>query len=363
MTIASTVMGVETSGGHNILQGNIGDVNNRTGNLAQGYFQITTPTWTQFGGAATGYPNALSAPYSSQFDIAQNIPVARWGPNTQTALRAAGYQPLPGETMGQMMNRYGESPADTVAADGSTYNGGEYGGLDPVTGQSNFDDTSGLSGYSTDNTFSNLPDNAFDASTLDNGSGDGFFDASPAPLGQGGVGSDTVAGGDLSPIDYGSTPTSGQYSSWLNQQTAPAVSGTGGIGSDTAASGAAPATSGNPISPTAAAGSGQSASTAPSGTNPGGAGKPESIVSDQPEINAANTITKGVGGLTSGIGSDTTSIENAGTGWLNNIFSAETNTLVRGGFLVAGVLAILGAFMFFYLESNRGGSTFVPIPV
>lgn len=92
MTILSTIMGVESSGGHNVLQGNIGDINNRTGNLAQGYFQITTPTWAQFGGNATGYSDALSAPYSSQLDTAMNIPVSRWGPNTINSLAANGYQ-------------------------------------------------------------------------------------------------------------------------------------------------------------------------------------------------------------------------------------------------------------------------------
>ena len=52
MTILSTIMGVESSGGHNVTQGNIGDINNRTGDLAQGYFQITGGTWAQFGGLA-----------------------------------------------------------------------------------------------------------------------------------------------------------------------------------------------------------------------------------------------------------------------------------------------------------------------
>lgn len=121
MTILSTIMGVESGGGYNVTQGNIGDVNNRTGDLAQGYYQITGGTWRDFGGASTGYSSAKAAPYGTQLDVAQNIPVNRWGPRTQQELRAAGYQPRQGETLGAMMARYGESPAATRAADGSTY--------------------------------------------------------------------------------------------------------------------------------------------------------------------------------------------------------------------------------------------------
>lgn len=126
-TILSTILGVESGGGHNVTQGNIGDVNNRTGDLAQGYFQITGGTWNQFGGTGTGYASAISAPYDTQLQVAQNIPVNRWGPNTQTALTNAGYTPLPGETLGQMLKRYNENPQATVPADAS-------GGAPPVPG-------------------------------------------------------------------------------------------------------------------------------------------------------------------------------------------------------------------------------------
>src|SRR5271166_4634826 len=130
MTILSTIMGVETSGGHNITQGNIGDINNQTGNLAQGYFQIITPTWNQYGGSAFA-PNALSASYSDQLTVAQNIPVNQWGPSTQSALQAAGYSPQPGETLGSMLSRYGESPAATTPADNfSTSSPNDYGYID-----------------------------------------------------------------------------------------------------------------------------------------------------------------------------------------------------------------------------------------
>jgi|ERR1700733_1883454 len=123
MTILSTIMGVESSGGHNVTQGNIGDRNNQTGDLAQGYFQITGGTWAQFGGLNTGYTQANQAPYATQLQIAQNIPVSRWGPDTQAALSAAGYSTTRGQTLGQLMAANGETPGMTTAADGSTATG------------------------------------------------------------------------------------------------------------------------------------------------------------------------------------------------------------------------------------------------
>jgi hypothetical protein len=123
MTILSTIMGVESGGGHNVTQGNIGDINNRTGDLAQGYFQITGGTWAQFGGLNTGYQSAKDAPYAVQLQIAQNIPVSRWGPDTQSALNAAGYSPQRGQTLGQLMAANGETGTETVAADGSSLTG------------------------------------------------------------------------------------------------------------------------------------------------------------------------------------------------------------------------------------------------
>jgi hypothetical protein len=131
VTILSTIMGVESGGGRNLTQGNIGDINNATGDLAQGYYQITGGTWQQFGGAATGYNSALAAPYGTQLQVASNIPVNRWGPNTQAQLRANGYQPMPGETLGQMLNRYGEDPSATRPADGASVGAGVIAQGDP----------------------------------------------------------------------------------------------------------------------------------------------------------------------------------------------------------------------------------------
>lgn len=147
MTILSTILGVESGGGKNITQGNIGDINNARGTLAQGYLQITDPTWAQFGGLSTGYTSAIQAPPDVQLSVAQNIPVSRWGPATQAALLQNGYSPLPGETLGGMMNRYGEQATPVQLADGQTMNSGSftpgYASVDPATGQVT-DSSSGL---------------------------------------------------------------------------------------------------------------------------------------------------------------------------------------------------------------------------
>lgn len=113
MSILSTILAVE-SGGRNVTQGNIGDINNARGTPAQGYFQITDPTWAQFGGLSTGYSSAIDAPYATQLQVAQNIPIGRWGPATQSALAAAGYTFSPSSTLGQVMGQYGESGSGSL---------------------------------------------------------------------------------------------------------------------------------------------------------------------------------------------------------------------------------------------------------
>lgn len=97
------------SGGRNILQGNIGDINNRTGDLAKGYFQITDATWRDFGGLNTGYSRAIDAPYEVQAQVAGNIPLKRWGPNTISAMRATGRPIDLSMTLGQNLAAHGES--------------------------------------------------------------------------------------------------------------------------------------------------------------------------------------------------------------------------------------------------------------
>lgn len=122
-SILATIMRVET-GGRNIPQ-SIEDINSRQGTPAQGYFQIIGPTWNKYGGDKSGYKSAIDAPYATQLAIAQNIPVEQWGPATQAALRQAGYDFKPGETLGQLLARYNEDPNATRPEDvGGSSTGG-----------------------------------------------------------------------------------------------------------------------------------------------------------------------------------------------------------------------------------------------
>lgn len=149
MSILSSILGVE-SGGRNITQGNIGDINNQTGDLAQGFFQITGGTWSQFGGLNTGFGSAISAPYQTQLQVAENIPVARWGPATQSALASAGYTYAGNETLGQLMAAYGESSTGNPTSDLTGAVGGTSGGISMSVGPA---DNSGIA--STDGSSGN----------------------------------------------------------------------------------------------------------------------------------------------------------------------------------------------------------------
>ena len=44
-----------------------------------------------------------------------------------------------------------------------------------------------------------------------------------------------------------------------------------------------------------------------------------------------------------------------GTGWLNSIFGAEGNLLVRGAFIALGIVMLLGAFLLLYLDGRPSG--------
>jgi hypothetical protein len=96
--------------------------------------------------------------------------------------------------------------------------------------------------------------------------------------------------------------------------------------------------------------------TAPSGTNPSGSGSPVDITSDQPEINAANTIAKAATGIGTSISNSEGNLAGAGTSWLGSIFSAGTSVLVRTSFVAAGLVILLGAFLFFYIDSKAANN-------
>jgi hypothetical protein len=98
------------SGGSNIYSKVDPDVSG-PGTRSQGYDQINTPTWQQFGKLAgidlSQYPNAISAPRDVQQQVAAQIPLSRFGPRTQQML-ADQYGPLDkSKTIGELAGQYG----------------------------------------------------------------------------------------------------------------------------------------------------------------------------------------------------------------------------------------------------------------
>ena len=293
MSILSTIMGVESGGGHNVPQGNIGDINNIQGTPAQGYFQITDPTWQQFGGLSTGYSSAIQAPYSVQLQVAQNIPIGRWGPATQDALAANGYSFTGSQTLGQVLAANGEDPNATVPADGASSS------------------------------------ESFDSYNPSVSS------ASPDALSQDGYGDITgyqVGGVDGVPYD----------NSGLSNAD---VAGIGGPDNDAAN----PAVSGEIFT------GGQSGTSSPSDQVQfnTAAGSPL-FVTDAASIGqvGAQDVSKSVAGLSSGIQTAEAKAAATGTSWLNSIFDSETRILTQVGFIAAGLVVLLGAFVFFYAERS-----------
>jgi hypothetical protein len=65
---------------------------------AQGYNQITTGTWKEFGGTAYA-PTPLQATQAEQNAIAAKIPLARWAPETLAYLRNKGFSLNPHATL------------------------------------------------------------------------------------------------------------------------------------------------------------------------------------------------------------------------------------------------------------------------
>jgi hypothetical protein len=81
---------------------------------AEGYYQITAPTWQDFAPRAgvdlTQYPSAIHAPYEIQSKVADLIPMGRWGPRTQQILAAKFGQLDPRQPMGAFAQRFGPGP-------------------------------------------------------------------------------------------------------------------------------------------------------------------------------------------------------------------------------------------------------------
>lgn len=115
----------------------------------------------------------------------------------------------------------------------------------------------------------------------------------------------------------------------------------------------------NPITPNAGAGSGSSAANAPQANDPTSAAGTPIYQTNAPQIgaDAGNTVAKALGGVTSGVASDTQSLEATGGSWLTSIFTGGTSLLVRGGLIMVGMVLLLGAFVFFYVDSKTSQST------
>lgn len=78
---------------------------------AQGYNQITTGTWNEFGGTAYA-PDPLHATLDQQNAIAAKIPMGRWDPKTLAYLQGQGFKIDPKQTLGEniAMNGGGAPP-------------------------------------------------------------------------------------------------------------------------------------------------------------------------------------------------------------------------------------------------------------
>jgi hypothetical protein len=75
---------------------------------AQGYFQITTGTWDEFGGRKYA-PNPLQASYEQQAEIASKIPLKRWDESTVALMRGTGRPIDTNKTLGENLAMSGES--------------------------------------------------------------------------------------------------------------------------------------------------------------------------------------------------------------------------------------------------------------
>lgn len=103
MSLLSALLGNE-SGGQNIANTTQGTSSGQ----AQGYFQITTGTWNDFGGQQYA-STPLGATYAQQAAIASKIPLKRWDSSTIAAMRATGKPINTNLTLGQNLAMNGET--------------------------------------------------------------------------------------------------------------------------------------------------------------------------------------------------------------------------------------------------------------
>ena len=105
------------SGGRNISNTHQGTSSGQ----AQGFNQITTGTWSDFGGLKYA-PDALHATKEQQNEIASSIPLKRWAPETLNYLRGQGFKIDPNKTLGENITANGGTTAsgNAIASAAST---------------------------------------------------------------------------------------------------------------------------------------------------------------------------------------------------------------------------------------------------
>jgi hypothetical protein len=116
------------SGGRNVANTTQGTSSGQ----AQGYFQITTGTWDDFGGRQFA-PNPLAATYEQQAAVASKIPLKRWDKSTLAKMSATGKRIDPNLTLGENLAANGESvtanaPTQTKRTSGPVEAAGGGGG-------------------------------------------------------------------------------------------------------------------------------------------------------------------------------------------------------------------------------------------
>jgi hypothetical protein len=130
----NALIGFESSGDPRV----VNPIMTTSGN-ASGLYQITSETWKDFGGLATGYKTAGEAPPDVQRQIADKIPIERWAAETLNKMQKAGWTIHPGKTLAENAALNGDTPggaggpnAGDIPAAGVSQ---PYGGVTPAQAQ------------------------------------------------------------------------------------------------------------------------------------------------------------------------------------------------------------------------------------
>jgi hypothetical protein len=173
----------------------------------------------------------------------------------------------------------------------------------------------------------------------------------------GGYGGTTVAAqGGATSIPGVSTTGTGNFGS---TSSAPADNATSDTPSTTVAPVTGGITTGNIPGVNTPTSAGTSTAAAPqgSGQNTQGGTPIQNNIADataigQTGLNALSKSATGVGQAVTGAEGN---LAAAGTSWLGSIFTGATSLFVRFGLLAAGLIVLLGAFLFFFIDSREGG--------